>query len=80
MFCTLGASLPVDPLLYRRQSKTPELTNVNALNLAFTRKSLQSLWMNLNDGRSLFRVEKTLGDKGSRLWRLPFSHVFVSHW
>jgi len=80
MFCTLSAGLSVDPLLYRREAKTPEFANVYAVNLALTRKSLKSLGVNLNDGRSLLRVEEPFGDKAGRLGRLPFSHVFICHW
>ena len=80
IFCTLSAGLPVDPLLYRRQSKTPELADVNAVNLALTRKSLKGLGMNLNDSRSLLRVEEPLRNIISRLWRLPFGQVLICHW
>ena len=80
MFCTLSAGLSVDPLLYRRQSKTPELADVNAVNLALTRKSLKGLGVNLNDSRSLLRVEEPLRNIISRLWRLPFGQVLICHW
>jgi hypothetical protein len=53
---------PIDPFLDRRSAEPPQLANVNAANQAAPRVTLESFWMNADDGSRLLAVDQAFGN------------------
>ena len=62
---------PFDPFLNRRAAESPQLAYMNTANQATPGISLESFWMDSDDGCRLFAVAEAFRNLGSRrtLWR-----------
>ena len=66
-FTQLGANfragLALNPLLKRRLAESPQLPDVNSLDLAFAGKPLEGFWMDADKSRCFVAIKKGFGNK-----------------